>query len=51
MKTPHLFRAALDVASLSLVAHLGAQEPFNGLGSDMSNLYRTSSAKTRSISA
>jgi hypothetical protein len=51
MKTPHLFRAALAVASLSLVAHLGAQEPFNGLGSDMSNLYRTSSAKTRSISA
>jgi Protein of unknown function (DUF2961) len=51
MKNPHLFRAALAVVSLSLAASLGAQEPFSGLGSDMSNLYRTSSAKTRSISA
>jgi hypothetical protein len=51
MKNPHLFRAALAVVSLSLAASLGAQEPFSGLVSDMSNLYRTSSAKTRSISA
>jgi hypothetical protein len=51
MKNPHLFRAAFAVVSLSVAASLGAQEPFSGLGSDMGNLYRTSSAKTRSISA
>ncbi|HZZ20321.1 MAG TPA: glycoside hydrolase family 172 protein [Opitutaceae bacterium] len=51
MKTPHLFRSAIAAAALSLAASSGAQEAFSGLGSNMSNLYRTSSAQTRSVSA
>jgi hypothetical protein len=49
-KTPQSF-AALVVCALFSVKALKADEPFNGLGTNLSNLYRTSPAQTRSISA
>jgi hypothetical protein len=41
--------ALFVIAALS-VAAVSAQSPFNGVGSNMSNLYQLSNAKTRSIS-
>jgi hypothetical protein len=40
----------LTIVSLLLSANLMAQNSFNGLNTNLSNLYRTSEAKTRSIS-
>ncbi|MFA5265760.1 MAG: glycoside hydrolase family 172 protein [Opitutaceae bacterium] len=51
MKYPPLLRFAAIVCLATFVRAQPAQAPFNGLGSDLGNLYRTSPAKTRSISA
>src|ERR1700676_1725006 len=51
MKSLNKTLAALTALALSAINSLCAQETFNGLGTDLGNLYRTSPAKTRSISA
>lgn len=51
MKKPYQIHAAIFALALLSLGTAAADEPFNGLGSNLGNLYRTSPAQTRSISA
>jgi len=50
MKKPRRICTSISALALMALSAL-ADEPFNGLGSNLENLYRTSPARTRSISA
>jgi hypothetical protein len=49
MKQQHRNRVSLSALPLLSFNYLTADESFSGLGTNLANLYRTSSAQTRSI--
>ncbi|MGA2018562.1 MAG: glycoside hydrolase family 172 protein [Opitutaceae bacterium] len=51
MKQKHLYCVAISALALLSLKSLTADESFSGLGTNLGNLYRTSTAQTRSISA
>ena len=50
MKETKRIHAVLMALAWTCLTVLAADEPFNGLGTNLGNLYRTSPAQTRSIS-
>ncbi len=51
MKQKHRYCVAISALALLSFKSLAADESFSGLGTNLGNLYRTSTAQTRSISA